>query len=350
MAPLPAFVDSAQRLRAMRAAWQPTVASLRRMPHFAGAYAAIDRLLADPAHGLTLLGGGSGSAYGLSSGSGDPLWVVKPGDEDARGPNCKGDTYTGPDGPLMRPRPAVPLVTAPQRELASSLVAHALGLDHVVTEVVVMPVDFTGHPHHALGVKDPVKLCSVARFVPGSVHAADLWPHRDMLENANFEPDSLAENMLLNWAIYDTDAHGRNTLVTVAGDSGLAMAAWMQLPRQEQKQYRLQLTRIDTGLAMPEENLGLRNDLATDSSARQPMSDALRKRFLARATEPQLRRTARKLDALGLYPDGVSHASNAFITRMRLLRGWLESEPSITLAEINDRFMAAEGAGRAPTA
>ena len=45
-------------------------------------------------------------------------------------------------------------------------------------------------------------------------------------------------------------------MITVAsdrGDGGIDMATWMQLPPEEQKQHRLQLTRIDAGLAMPEE-------------------------------------------------------------------------------------------------
>ena len=344
MSPLSPFENAGQRLQALRDGWRPTVAVLRQMPQFAAAYAQIDRLLAHPEHRLVRTGSGGCNAYALQLGHGAPQWVVKPADEDARGPNHVSDSYAGPDFPEQRFRPAIPLLTAPQRELASGVVAHALGLDHVLPDAVIMPVDFAGHPHQTSGVPGTVKLCSVARFVPNAMHAADFWAHPSLLHNATFETDNLAENMLLNWALYDTDAHGRNTLVSVAGDTDLTLQAWAQLPAAEQALHRLQLTRIDTGLALPEQNHGLRNDLATTRQAHEPLTAALRSRFLLRLTHAALHKTAASLDALGLYPDGTSNAGAAYMVRMRTLRGWLQREPQITLAEINQRFMEDEAA------
>jgi hypothetical protein len=275
------------------------------------------------------IGRGVSGSYFLLDDEGNRCYIVKPLDEDA---GCiHNDGYATPF--IMSPlRSNMPLYLSSMREVLAYNIATSIGVGSVVPRTVFGI--FESEQFHSFsdrvdarerdrflefcGAADPEKLCSVQEFVP---NAKSLFEGLHDLEMAGLSDEEIADRFdkadfedanILLWTTYDTDGHMGNFLVYPKGTDEIGNEI-------------LGLKKIDNGLAFPDKNQQLRNNLSYLPNARRELS-----------AEAKAKIAAMDVDALSLQFEqmGLDSAVSALRERIPYLQQ-LAQEPGMTIKEIN---------------
>lgn len=273
--------------------------------------------------------GGVSGSYFLVDNEGDRKYVLKPLDEDAGCINSKH--YASPFH--MSPfRDDMPLYLSSMREVLAYQVAKMIGTSSIIPKTSLTILDSANF--HDLsdsimglernryfencGFPDREKLCSVQEYVPNSkslfeaIHDFEKTSLTDEEIAARIDQKDFEEMNILIWTTYDTDAHLGNILVYPKGVDSIGNEI-------------LGLKKIDNGLAFPDKNTQLRNNLTYLPNAKMELSDEAKAKILAIDVD-QLVEQFEKM--------GLSSATEALKERIPLLKELAERE-GITIKKIN---------------
>jgi hypothetical protein len=272
---------------------------------------------------------GISGSYFLLDDEGRPTYIVKPLDEDAGCIHNNG--YASPF--IMSPlRSNMPLYLSSMREVLAYQIATSLGVGSVVPKTVFglleseqfhsfsNGIDFRERDRflEICGPADREKLCSVQEFVP---NAKSLFEGLQDLQMAGLSDDEIAARFdqadfedanILLWTTYDTDGHMGNFLVYPKGIDEIGNEI-------------LGLKKVDNGLAFPDENKQLRNNLSYLPNARRELSPEAK----AKIARMDIETLSRQFEQMGL-----DSAIPALRERIPYLQQ-LAQEPGITIKEIN---------------
>ena len=272
---------------------------------------------------------GISGTYFLCDKEGRPLFVLKPLDEEAGCiNNPKWFAGLSKDNPV---RDFMPLYRSAMREVLAYQVALELGLDIVPKTVLAIVEgdqfhDFSeriglGEIDRYLETTGPIdreKLCSVQEYVDNSKplyeELRNLW--RFGLSNqeiaARFDQEDFENASILLWTTYDTDGHFGNFLAYLKGFNSSGHQIFG-------------IKKIDNGLAFPDENRQLRNDLVILENSNLPLSDSAKEK-IAKIDIDQL------AEQLKIYH--LESAIPALRERIEYLQKIVQ-EPGITIKSIN---------------
>lgn len=275
------------------------------------------------------LHGGVSGSYFLIDAEGNKRFVIKPLDEDAGCINSEGFATPFTTSPL---RSNMPLYRSSMREVLASLIAETIGVGSVVPKTVfgvfesdkfhdfsdgVSLGELKRYMEH-LGPVDREKLASVQEFVPNSkslfeaIHELEMGGLSDDEIANRFDQQNFEDANILLWTTYDTDGHSGNFLVYSKGADEIGNEI-------------LGLKKIDNGLAFPDKNQQLRNNLSYLPNAKRELSEEGRAKILA-IDENVL---ATQFEIMGL-----ESAIPALKERIPILKE-LAKQPGITIKEIN---------------
>jgi len=273
---------------------------------------------------------GISSSYFLIDEKGERRYVVKPVDEDAGCINNDHGFATPYDvSPI---RAYLPLYKSAMREVLAYRMAVHLGVAQIVpkTSLAILKSD---QFHDFLegvsaeerkrylelcGEPDLEKLCSIQEYVPNAKSLFEALQDFQMAGltdaeiAARFDQTDFEDANILLWTTYDTDGHMGNFLVVPKGTDAIG-------------NQMLGLKKIDNGLAFPDKNVQLRNNLAYMPNAQRPLSEQAK----AKIAEIDVDRLAKEFEAMGLET-----AIPALYERMAALKN-LAKEPGITIKQIN---------------
>lgn len=249
---------------------------------------------------------GCGAAYILYDKNGDPVFIIKPVDEESLCLNNRKAFASPYNTRAFRIRDEIPLYRSAQTEVLSCAMAELLGLGRLIPETTLAIISSPSFYNITEG-GDKEKLCSVQRFFSHEKTLLDLIQEDEKitLDQREFE-----ELMLLMWCIYDTDGHADN------------------FPAVKDSRGIYHLKKIDSGLAFPDKNRGFFNTLYFIPHAREKISPELRGKIAKLPLE--------KMEELICYFEmDACHA--AFKERVQLLQK-LAAGSDLTLAEIDMRL------------
>lgn len=278
------------------------------------------------------LSGGVSSSYFLIDDEGKRKFVVKPLDEDAGA--IHSISYSSPfqDSPL---RKNMPLYRSCMREVLAYRIAQVIGARSIVpkTEFIIMKSE---HFHdlfeeiapeerkrysEIFGPADKEKLCSVQEYVDGGMslfEALQDLQSRDLSDAEiadRFDQKDFEEANMLLWATYDTDGHSGNFLVYSKGTDLVGNEI-------------LGLKKIDNGLAFPDKNSQMRNNLSYMPNASRELSEETKAKILALDVE-QLAAEFEKV--------GLDSATGAMKKRIPILQELVKRD-GITIKDINNEL------------
>ena len=186
----------------------------------------------------------------------------------------------------------------------------------------VDPSERTRYERSAASVPVREKLCSAQEFVPNSkmlfeglqdLQQAGL---SDEEIAARFDTQDFEEANILLWCTYDTDGHMGNFLVYPKSHDAIGNEI-------------LGIRKIDNGLAFPEKNEQLRNNLVYMPNAEKPLSEEARAKIAAIPVEA----LADELEQFGL--DGSVAAMRE---RIGALKEIVAQNPNLSIREIDERM------------
>ncbi len=272
---------------------------------------------------------GISGSYIFMDEAGNPVYVVKPLDEDAGG--IHSDGFATPF--LMSPlRANMPLYLSAMREVLAYQIAQLIQVGDVVpkTSLSIFTSDvFHDFSEHVssdelkqyldrVGFADKEKLCSVQEYVPNSknlfevLHELQQAGLSDEEIGARFDQEDFENANLLLWTTYDTDGHQGNFLVYSKGTDAIGNEI-------------LGLKKIDNGLAFPDKNQQLRNNLSYMPNAHRPLSDRAKEKIAAIDVDL----LARQFEQMGL-----ESAIPALRERVAAMKEAAQ-RPGITIKEMN---------------
>jgi len=273
--------------------------------------------------------GGVSGSYFLIDAEGNRRFVIKPVDEDA---GCiNSDDFATPF--TMSPlRDNMPLYHSSMREVLGSLIAEAIGVCDVVPKTVFgifesdkfhdfsEGVSFSELQRYMeqCGTVTREKLCSVQEYVPNSkslfeaIHELEMSGLSDEEIAQRFDQSNFEDANILLWTTYDTDGHMGNFLVYPKG-------------MDQTGNEILGIKKIDNGLAFPDKNEQLRNNLSYLPNANKELSAEGK----AKIDAIDVDRLAAQFEKMGL-----ESAIPALKERIPYLKE-LAARPGITLKEMN---------------
>ncbi|MBX7065763.1 MAG: hypothetical protein K1X28_00890 [Parachlamydiales bacterium] len=276
--------------------------------------------------------GGVSGSYFLIDAEGKRRFVVKPLDEDAGA--IHSISYSSPflESPF---RDNMPLYRSSMREVLAYRVAQLIGASSIVpkTDFVVMKSEQFHDLFESLtpderkryleiiGEPDKEKLCSVQEYVENAkslfeaLHDLQMSGLSDEEIANRFDQKDFEEANMLLWTTYDTDGHSGNFLVYSKGVDAVGNEI-------------LGLKKIDNGLAFPDKNKQLRNNLAYMPNAKRELSEETKAKILA--IDP---------DALAAEFEkvGLESAIPAMRARISTLQELVMRE-NITIGDINSEL------------
>lgn len=276
--------------------------------------------------------GGVSGSYFLVDENGKRKFVVKPLDEDAGAINSRDYSSPFNTSPF---RDNMPLYRLSMREVLGFRIAQMIGVESVVpkTEFAILEsevfhdfleairADERKRYTETCGFPDKEKLCSVQEYVED---AKNLFEALQDLQALNLSDDEIAarfdqknfeEANILLWTTFDTDGHSGNFLVYSKGIDAIGNEI-------------LALKKIDNGLAFPDKNQQLRNNLSFMPNAGQELSDESKAKILAIDVE----KLAAEFEKVGL-----ESAIPALKERIPFLQELVKRE-KITIREINNEL------------
>jgi hypothetical protein len=279
---------------------------------------------------------GVSGSYFLIDEKGERRFILKPLDEDAGCLHSEGFATPFQMSPL---RSNMPLYLSSMREVLASLIAETLGIGEVVPKTSLgifesdqfhdfsmgISLDELSRYMELCGPVDKEKLCSVQEYVSNSKSLFEAMHEFQMNglsdeEIANrFDQNQFEDANILLWTTYDTDGHMGNFLVYPKGVDEIGNEI-------------LGLKKIDNGLAFPDKNQQLRNNLSYLPNAKRELSESAKAKIAAIDIE----KLASQFEKMGL-----ESAIGALKIRIPILQE-LAKQPNITLKEI-DRAMSKIG-------
>lgn len=276
---------------------------------------------------------GCGAAYFLCDQKGDPIYIVKPIDEDILCLNNRKHFASPYNDKIFRVRDGIPLYRTAQAEALAYIFAKHLGFEHLTptTYLAVLRHDAffdlidnveenSPELKEEMGQADREKLCSVQTYIPDIVNLYD-FVENCLKENLSdkqvhnlIDSESFENLSLLIWLLFDTDAHAGN----------------LYMRKQEDGKYTL--LKIDNGLTFPDTNKHLLNALYFFPHAKLPPSKRL-------CNIIQNLPIKEMLESMHLYE--MDEAKESFLERVEVLQK-LTQDPVYTLRDIDTRLHALE--------
>ncbi|MES2272707.1 MAG: hypothetical protein V4487_00745 [Chlamydiota bacterium] len=280
---------------------------------------------------------GVSGSYFLLDETGHPRFVIKPLDEDAGCINNPQGFATLLDRSPLREN--MPLYHSSMREALAYQIALSIGVDSIAPKTVLailqsdqfydlsqcVPTEEMDRYLELCGAACREKICSIQEVVPNAI---TLFEAQQALQAAGLSDEEIAarfdqsdfEDMnILLWSTYDTDGHMGNILVYPKGYDALGNEI-------------LGLKKIDNGLAFPDKNEQLRNNLVYLPNGSLPLSDSAKCK-IANLNVDQM------ADLYRSY--GLESAIPALQIRIPLLQEYAQ-KPGITIKELN-AYMAKIG-------
>jgi hypothetical protein len=276
---------------------------------------------------------GISGAYFLSDKDGNKRFVVKPIDEDI---GCLNNGK-GFSSPFLRStiRDNMPLYLSSMRETLAYEIACKINIANVAPRTVLAILESSAFNDQAdqvipdervryeriVGSRVQEKLCSVQEFIPNSktlfegLQDLQMSGLSDAEIAARFDQRDFEDANILLWTTYDTDGHLNNFLVYPKSSDAIGNEV-------------LGIKKIDNGLAFPEKNEQLRNNLRYLPNANRTLSSEGRDKIAALSIDD----LSNQLKQFGL--DG---SIEALRQRLSVLKE-LAQQPGLTLREINDRM------------
>ena len=276
---------------------------------------------------------GISGAYFLSDKDENKRFVVKPIDEDI---GCLNNGK-GFSSPFLRStiRDNMPLYLSSMRETLAYEIACKINVANVTPRTVLAILESSAFNDQAdqvipdervryeriVGSRVQEKLCSVQEFIPNS---KTLFEGLQDLQISGLSDDEIAARFdqrdfedanILLWTTYDTDGHLNNFLVYPKSSDAIGNEV-------------LGIKKIDNGLAFPEKNEQLRNNLRNLPNANRTLSIEGRDKIAALSIDD----LSNQLKQFGL--DG---SIEALRQRLAVLKE-LAQQPGLTLREINNRM------------
>lgn len=275
---------------------------------------------------------GISGSYFLVDETGQKHYIIKPLDEDAGCINSNGFASPFWDSPV---RKNMPLYKSCMREVLAYEIACSLGLNGTVPKTSFgifqsdqfydfsegVTLEELKRYFEMCGEPDKEKLCSVQEFVPNAkslfeaIHELEMAGLSDDEIAARFDQSNFEETNILLWATYDTDGHMGNFMVHPIGVDEIGNEIFG-------------LKKIDNGLAFPDKNQQLRNNLRYLPNARMPLSDEARAKIAAIDVD----QLAKQFEEMGL-----DSAVGAMKERIAYLKE-VASDPTITIKEIDSKM------------
>ncbi len=272
---------------------------------------------------------GVSGSYFLVDDEGQKRYVVKPLDEDAGCIHSDGFASPFDSSPF---RSNMPLYLSSMREVLAYLTAQSIGVDSVVPKTVLAILESDQFHDFSQGIDpdelqryleycDPAdreKLCSVQEYVQNSkslfeaLHELEMESLSDDEIANRFDQSDFEDANILLWTTYDTDGHMGNFLVYPKGVDEIGNEI-------------LGLKKIDNGLAFPDKNQQLRNNLSYLPNAKRELSEVGRAKIAA----IDIDLLAKQFEQMGL-----ESAIPAMRERISFLQQ-IAQQPGITLKEIN---------------
>jgi hypothetical protein len=286
-----------------------------------------------PSKQLDLIQEGISNSYFLSDANGVKQFVVKPVDEDIGTlNNRKGFASPYTESPI---RDNMPLYLSSMRETLAYEMARMAGIENVAPRTALAILESSSFYDQLDGVSPQErdrylrmigevpkeKLCSVQEYIP---HSKALYEALQDLQQAGLSDQEIAARFdqrdfedanILLWMTYDTDGHMGNFLVYPKSVDAIGNEI-------------LGIKKIDNGLAFPEKNEQLRNNLRYLPNAHEHLSEEGRSKIAALSIES----LQEKLKAFGM-----ESASEALVERLTVLKE-LAQHPEFTLRDIDTRM------------
>jgi len=283
---------------------------------------------------------GSGSAYFLYDQNDQPVFVIKPVDEDILCLNNRKHLASPFIGRSFRVRDEIPLYRSAQTDALAYEVAGELGMAHITPKTEMWLIhsdafyDLTLHLSDSekeqllivIGGSDNEKLCSVQEFVPNSVTMqAQIykWIDEGSSEKLNTEvcADDFEDANLFVWTTLDTDAHPGNFLFYTK-----------EIKEDGTPLYGIK--KVDNGLSFPERNAEFVNFLMYFDTAQNPLSSRMREKIEQIPIGPIIKH----MQELEMS----TRAMAAFVERVRVMQELCKRE-SLSIYEMNLRLMLLSG-------
>lgn len=276
---------------------------------------------------------GISGTYFLKDAQNQSRFVIKPIDEDIGCLN-NGKGFATPYT-SSKIRDNMPLYLSSMRETLAYEIACQCKLQNTVPRTVLAIIESSAF-HDQLDNVSPEerdryekivgnrvqeKLCSVQEYVPNSKTLFEALQELQTAKltddeiRARFDQDDFEDANLLLWLTYDTDGHLNNFLVYPKSVDAVGNEI-------------LGIKKIDNGLAFPDKNEELRNNLQFLPNADLPLSSRIRAKIAALSPE-SLQKTLRSY--------GLDSASQALVERLTVLKE-LAKQDTITIGTINQRM------------
>ncbi len=293
-----------------------------------------------PQDSLSPISDGISGSYFLSDENGQVRYVVKPIDEDI----CCLNNRKGFSTPYAEStiRKNMPLYLSSMREVAAYETAKLLGVTNVAPRTALAILESDAF-HDQLDEIDPSereryerlitakpireKLCSVQEFVPNSkvlsegLQNLQLAGLSDEEIAARIDTRDFEDANILLWCTYDTDGHMGNFLVYPKSTDAIGNEI-------------LGIKKIDNGLAFPEKNEQLRNNLRYLPNAKTPLTAEGRAKIAAIPIEA----LADRLEQFGLEGSAL-----ALKERLLFLKKLVAENPEMTIKEIDQKMAGSKG-------
>ncbi len=293
-----------------------------------------------PPENLALIGNGISGSYFLSDENGEIRYVVKPIDEDI----CCLNNRKGFSSPYTEStiRENMTLYLSSMREAMAYETAKLIGTTNVSPPTTLAIIESDAFYDQLDGI-DPSereryersvinrpireKLCSVQEYVPNS---KELFEGLQEFQEMGLSDEEIAARIdtrdfedanILLWCTYDTDGHMGNFLVYPKSYDEIGNEI-------------LGIKKIDNGLAFPEKNEQLRNNLRYLPNAEKSLSAEGRAKIAAIPIEA----LADKLEQFGL-----DRSVDALQERLLFLKQLVAENPELTIREIDQRMSANRG-------
>lgn len=293
-----------------------------------------------PEENLSLISNGISGSYFLSDENNEKRYVVKPIDEDI---SCLNNRK-GFASPYTRStiRKNMPLYLSSMREVMAYETAKLIGVTNVSPRTSLAILESSAFYDQLDGIDpsereryeqkviaEPIreKLCSVQEVVPNS---KTLFEGIQELQHAGLSDEEIAARFdtrdfedanILLWCTYDTDGHMGNFLVYPKSYDSIGNEI-------------LGIKKIDNGLAFPEKNEQLRNNLRYLPNAEKPLSAEGRAKIAAIPIES----LAERLEQFGL-----EGSVEALKERLETLKQIVAENPDLTIKEIDQKMSASKG-------
>ena len=277
---------------------------------------------------------GASGSYLMINQKGEPLFVIKPMDEDINGIN---NPHWGSLETLSKEniREVISNYRLPHIDMMAHLIARIAGIEEATPEAVMMVVkddqfhDFVGSisdQEKALLDKELLyvnkeKICSVQRFIPNAknwysaIQSLEQEGLTDVEIKKRIDQVDFENANVLMWLTNEEDGHGGNLLGYVKKYNEEGNSIWG-------------IKKIDNGMCLGESNGNFSNSLVYLPNSQEPLSERA-KEMIRHLDEETI------IEKMGVLE--LKKSIGAFQDRVRLLKEWVEEE-GVTIYAINDRL------------